>query len=139
MKIEVDIPDNEIIRQCEKDFKNTKDPYGIPNCNFSLINNTDDRWPEFTKQRIERGFDDSELWSLFSTIAKYIYPRLKAFKEKCIGIPSNYSEERWDKELDKMCKAFKLIGEDKVTTFKEDEIIQEGFKSFYNNFFNLWS
>lgn len=56
-----------------------KDPYGIKNVNFSLIDNTDDRWEDYKKQRLERGFDNSELWSLDSTIAEFVYPRLKAF------------------------------------------------------------
>lgn len=33
------------------------------------------------KQRWTRGFDDSELWSLDWTIAKFVLPRLKAFRE----------------------------------------------------------
>ena len=32
-------------------------------------------------QRRKRGFDDRELWGLDHTIAKFIYPRIKAFRE----------------------------------------------------------
>ena len=32
-------------------------------------------------QRRRRGFDDRELWSLDHTIARYVYPRLKAFNK----------------------------------------------------------
>lgn len=56
-----------------------KDPkyLGIPNIQFSLTDKTDEREEKFSQQRIERGFDDSETWSLDCTITKFILPRLK--------------------------------------------------------------
>ena len=44
----------------------TKDPkyLGIPNICFSLTEDTDRRESEYKEQRIQRGFDDSETWSL---------------------------------------------------------------------------
>ena len=33
------------------------------------------------KQRLERGFDDSETWSLRDTIANFIIPRLERYEE----------------------------------------------------------
>lgn len=51
------------------------------------------RFFQFKKQRIERGFDDSSLWELFSDLAEYILPRIKAFKEmERSGYPSYFSE-----------------------------------------------
>lgn len=43
------------------------DPYGIKNVNFSLISKDDNRFEAYKKQRLERGFDDSEMWSLDCT------------------------------------------------------------------------
>jgi hypothetical protein len=47
----------------------------------------------FMKQRKGRGFDDSVLWDLFTDLAQYIYPRVKAFRDakKC-GYPTYFSE-----------------------------------------------
>ena len=49
--------------------------------NFSLISQDHPKWDKFTKQRLERGFDDSETWNLDLTIAKFVLPRLESFKE----------------------------------------------------------
>lgn len=56
------------------------DPYNIPNVCFSLIKQDDKRWDKYEQQRIERGFDDSETWSLRDTIAKFIIPRLERYQ-----------------------------------------------------------
>lgn len=113
-----------------------RDPYGIPNVCFSLIDDTDERWKEFTKQRIERGFDASELWSLDYNIARFIVPRLKAFKEETCGFPASLSEKEWDEILDKMIKAFEDIINDK----NDEKIkeIDEGLNLFNKYFLDLW-
>ena len=62
------------------------DPYGVENINFSLdLKEDDERKEIFKKQRLERGFDETELWNLDTTILKFILPRLKAFKENTFG------------------------------------------------------
>jgi len=53
----------------------------IPNICFSLTDADDKREMEFKKQRLERGFDDSETWSLRDTIANFIIPRLERYEE----------------------------------------------------------
>ena len=53
--------------------QNKIDVYGIKNVNFSTINVEDTNWNLFEKQRLERGFDDSELWSLDKTISQALY------------------------------------------------------------------
>jgi hypothetical protein len=45
---------------------------GVPNICFSLTDKNDKRGIEFTKQRIERGFDYSKTWSLRDSIALFI-------------------------------------------------------------------
>lgn len=116
-----------------------KDPYGIPNVNFTLINQTDNRWEEYKKQRIDRGFDDSELWSLDVTISKFILPRLKTFKDVAGGYPGGMTENEWDELLDKMIVAFELHAQCKVSyTEEENEKIKEGLKIFSEYFGHLW-
>ena len=65
---------------------------GVPNVCFSLTNKDDDREEKFSKQRIERGFDDSETWSLRDTIANFILPRLKAFNEITFSRPADLED-----------------------------------------------
>lgn len=55
----------------------------------------DERLTLFEKQREERGFDDSELWSLDCTLFKFLLPRLKALveiRERIFVDPSFHKE-----------------------------------------------
>ena len=112
------------------------DPYNIPNVNFTLIKRSDDRWDEFKEQRLERGFDNSETWSLDRTISRFIEPRLRVFKELHIGYPSSMTEEEWNEILDKMLRAFELINKD--DTYEHGEEVKEGLDLFREYFFSLW-
>src|SRR5262245_28137695 len=79
----------------------------------------------YAKQRKERGFDDSETYSLSHTFARFIYPRLKRFRDAYarVSIPMefhssrdgakteaqwNAAEKRWKKALDEMLFAFEM-------------------------------
>lgn len=116
----------------------SKDTYGIENVNFSLINPGDERWEEYAKQRLERGFDDSETWNLNTTIARFILPRLKRFKEICGGFPADLTEEKWDSILDRMIKGFELTLSDKMYSEKENRDVKKALWLFYRYFNNLW-
>lgn len=112
------------------------DPYNIPNVNFTLINRSDKRWDDYKEQRMSRGFDNSETWSLDSTISRFIEPRLKVFKELHAGYPGYLTEEKWEEILDKMIKAFEYINND--DTFDHKEEVDEGLDLFRKHFFDLW-
>jgi hypothetical protein len=60
-------------------------------------------------QRLTRGWDDSDTWSLDVTIAKFALPRLKRLKEIQHGHPSDFTEQDWDKALDEMIWAMEYI------------------------------
>lgn len=122
---------------------NEKDPYGIPNVCFSLAEPDDDRWEEWKNQRLTRGFDDTELWSLDCTIAEFITPRLKQFKSQCKSIPGDIaykylnsdvdkSEEEWNEILDKMIWTFENWENDPDT----EEMSNEEFRKIYDNWYN---
>ena len=64
-----------------------KDPWGIPNVCFSIAEPDDERWSKWKQQRMERGFDDTELWNLDVTMARFILPRLKVYKESTFTVP----------------------------------------------------
>ena len=57
-------------------------------------------WLRSKYQKVRRGYSDDELWNLDATIAEWIVPRLKTFKEKNCGYPIDVSsKEEWDGEL----------------------------------------
>lgn len=113
------------------------DPWMQPNINFSLASTlpeVDERKELYKKQRIERGFDDTELWNLDSTILKFVLPRLKAFKECTCGYPGTVkSEEEWQNILQKMIDSIEKIINDNA-----DDEDYDGFELFKKYFFNLW-
>lgn len=121
---------------------NARDPYGIPNVCFSKIKDTDDRWEEYTKQRLERGFDNSELWNLDSTIAKFIYPRLEAFYEDAKAgsyRPDGMNREEWLQILERMVNGFYLISLDRIKSEEEEAVADDGLKLFSQYFYTLWN
>jgi CRISPR/Cas system CSM-associated protein Csm2 small subunit len=92
-----------------------------------------ERVEEYKKQRIKRGFDDTECWNLDTTILQFVLPRLKRFRECTIGYPSEFeSLENWTECLDKM-----IDNIDKIIKSEEDADY-EGFELFKKYFFNLW-
>jgi hypothetical protein len=110
---------------------------GIPNINFSIY--TDDKREErFLKQRLERGFDESETWSLYTTISKFILPRLKCFKESTIAHPPELSPEEWNSILEKMIKSFEISANADFMTEEQSDEFREGFNLFNEYFFALW-
>ena len=118
---------------------------GIPNICFSIIDDDSKRAPEFAEQRRTRGFDDSELWSLDSTIAAFILPRLRRFKEIAHGHPGQITPEEWDGILDKMILAFERVagqfelGATRDQERQYSEEIEEGMKLFAEWFSSLWN
>ena len=86
--------------------------------NFWLFKDTkygDDRY-----KKDEDGFVNAEFWNLDSTFAMYIYSHLCYFKENCnVGHPGNMTWKQWNKCLDDMITAFRLlVEEDKITDYK---------------------
>lgn len=120
----------------------TRDPYGIPNVCFSKITEKDERWEKYTRQRIERGFDNSELWNLEGTIAKFIAPRIRAFyddaKEGSYRPDGISREERLD-ALRKIAEGFELMALDREKTEYEEAIECEALGLFSDYFFTLWN
>lgn len=111
------------------------DPLDIPNCSASLVGDelnllafgeTEDKYIEklakYKTQRIERGFDDTELWSLDRTIAKYALPRLIEFKKVVNGYPPECENiNDWISIIDKMIYSFDHI----VNQEKYDEELEK--------------
>lgn len=111
--------------------------------NYSLDDGTYEDSPLYKRQREERGWDDTELWNLDYTIAKFVYPRLKRFIElEPAGWPANDfpTYEDWIEALKKMLYAFeRMITEDYETVGSEEyNKVQEGLELFGKHFQSLW-
>lgn len=112
---------------------------GIPNICFSLTDkyDSDERKITFANQRIKRGFDDSETYSLRDTIANFILPRLKRYyrlADKTIII-----EGEFRLAIEKAIKAFELIIEDDYDfDEKKQKLMEDGLALFAKYFLGLW-
>jgi len=95
---------------------------------------------KFLWQRLTRGWDDSETWSLDITIAEHALPRLKELKK--------FSEETLErddfhKDLAKIIEAFEIIANDNdyacLSAIPEKEkIVKEGLRLFVENYQRMW-
>jgi len=123
-------------------MENKVDTYGIKNVNFSLIKEGDPRFEDFKKQRLERGFDSSELWSLDCTIASFIAPRLKAFRENSGDSPCNMDRLEWEKILDEMIEGFEIYPNHFNWSPEESNQnwskVYKALEYLHKYFFNLW-
>lgn len=112
----------------------------IPNIQFSLTDKNDGREIKFSKQRINRGFDDSETWSLDSTISKFILPRLKVFNDVKISHPPSITMSEWTLIIKKIITGFELLLKDNESyiTGEDKILIEEGLDLFRKHFLDLW-
>ncbi len=89
--------------------------YKLPGYNYyprfvkRLLNNPWKRDVHFLYQRLTRGWDDSETWSLEHSLAKHILPRLRRFREITIATTVDQEAQEWRDKLDKMIAAFEFV------------------------------
>ena len=123
--------------------KNTIDPLNIPNCNFSCLDGlygeetvkAKKLLEKYQKQRIRRGFDDTECWNLDRTIAAFILPRIKVFRDSTIAYPGVEpfdTFEKWQEGIDKMIYAFDHI----VNEEKYDDERSKKYGITWNDYFS---
>ena len=91
-------------------------------------------------QKIRYGVNDSEMWSLDITIAKFILPKLKTFRNSTCGYPGNITQKKWEQKLDDMIFAMEYtINQFKQEYTEEDfKRIKKGFQAFGDYFNDLW-
>ena len=121
-----------------KHIKNDKNYHGL----VTTLERNDPRIPLFVSQYEERGFDDTETWSLYSGITSYILPRLKRYREIAVGYPIKIgSLDEWASIVDAMILAFELlkISDDTQLSEEQEQLINKGLLLFANNFRMLWS
>jgi len=92
------------------------------------------------KERRKFGFTHQDLWCLDQTIAKFVLPRLKAFRKVNYGYPSGMTKEEWDKKIDDMIFAmdYCLYMWNKEYNKKDQIRINKGMREFGKYFFHLW-
>jgi hypothetical protein len=110
--------------------------------NFSFASNLspeDERHEHFLKQRLERGFDDTELWDLRSVFKKFIVPRLEAFKD-CAGVskPHDLTKEQWRKKIEDMIAGFRAWDDKNLDQKVADRLWTKGMKAFTEYYGCLW-
>jgi len=109
-----------------------------------LLEKKDKRYKSHVAQLKKNGFSDSETWSLDSTVAEFIIPRLKRFKEVQNGFPAGLTEKSWDVIVDKIIFAFEfhLIrdewSDNKLGFDAAYEKYEEGMQLFAKWFHHLW-
>lgn len=111
----------------------------IPNVCFSLTEEDDKREKEFSKQRMERGFDDSETWALDYTIAQFILPRLKRYDE--IAEDAIIRSDKVKQQTKNVIAALELVirdGEGENLSGREEKEVEEGMRDFVEIFRELW-
>lgn len=104
------------------------------------------RWFKYFWQRQIRGFDDTELWSLDFTVARFVLPRLIAFKNNddkgLMGHPCHITMDEWNGILDDMIYAMEISANDFMSY--EDELtvdwkrVEKGHLLFGSYFRDLW-
>lgn len=103
------------------------------------ISKDDKRQPHWREQREDRGFDDTEMFCLTTTIAQFVLPRLKTFKsEYALCSP----ESKTYQAIGKMIAAFELVAADGIdyrfANTKDGKIYVEGIKAFHDYYLALW-
>lgn len=99
--------------------------------------------------------DHWDTWSMYTTLSPIILPMLKQLKASKHGYPSDLTEKKWEKMLDKMIWSFEMVCKDDVFFHgfdfggkysaaqfrkynKHMEKVQEGLKLFGERYLDLW-
>lgn len=97
------------------------------------------RWVKHRYQTIRYGYNDSETWSLYSTTAKFMLPRLKRFKELNCSYPVNLTPEEWDLILDELIWYLELLSTYDEPNNEAESIRYNKAKELFAQYFeHLW-
>jgi len=83
-------------------------------------------------------FEYLDIYGLYYSLSKYIYPRLEAFRDNTYSNPIGLGSEKWDIILNKMIFAFKTLANDGIPKDKNRKKVEEGLKLFSKYFRHLW-
>lgn len=124
--------------------KQKVDPIGIPNVNFTVtVPGAPKKFlAKWRSQRLKRGFDDTELYNLDTTVARFLAPRLRALRESTCSYPSGITMRTWKSYLKKMETAFELYADKFNWSARKEKgnirKVDEGLSLFHAYFYDLW-
>lgn len=102
------------------------------------VDKKDQRYDDYKKVQKETGVSPDETWNLDTTIAMFILPRIRMFKQQTIGVPCDFkSMDEWHAELDKMIVAFELLSGEECIDDRQEKI-DKGLDAFRKYFQALW-
>jgi hypothetical protein len=94
-----------------------------------------------TIRKWQLGFNPNETWNLDHSIALFVLPRLKYFRNNIHVYPAKLGEKRWEEILDSMIAAFELLADEDFCFGSDEEkskIIDKGLKNFVKYYRALW-
>jgi hypothetical protein len=94
----------------------------------------DKRHKQFKEQRELRGWDSTELWSLDSTIYKFLITRLTVFRENLHGYPANLTPEKWNDILLLMIGDLTILKNKQFDVETEKDLYTKVYNRFFKNF-----
>lgn len=117
-------------------LKKSKNYYGL----LLELDHTDDRIEYYLDQIEERGFDNTELWSLDIPFVKFMIPRLIAYKEIVVPNLNFEDKDAFLKELNYIIKYFEIRAEDKEYNWdlKIQKKVYKAYKMFADIIPSLW-
>lgn len=93
---------------------------------------------KYQKQLKQTGIDNTEVWALDTTIAKFILPRLQLLRKTAHGYPNSLSsEEEWKAILLQMEDTFQLVIDSHLTIPNLNKLNQ-GMQLFATYYRDLW-
>lgn len=101
---------------------------------------SDEQYETACCEREEMGFDTTEVINLDTTVAKFLLPRIKHFKNITKSYPSGLTKDSWNEILDKIIYAMDYFSSDKKYDDEgEMYLALEGAQLLGKHFANLWS
>ncbi len=89
--------------------------------------------------RKDYAFEWLDIYGLYYSLSKDIFPKLEAFRDNTYSNPGGMSSKEWTKILNKMIFAFKTLAKDDIIIEdKKRDKIEEGLKLFGEYFRDLW-
>ena len=116
------------------EFNDDINPLSYVGYALSLSQN-DERQKLFREQRDSDGFDETEIWSLKTSIAKFILPRLISLKN---ALDYYQGSKKPNQDIVLAISAFDILANGKLTSRKEDETIRLGLEAFARVYMGLW-
>ena len=104
---------------------------------------TDSNREKYNKQRAKTGVGDDETFSLDKTVAVFILPRLKRYRELMNGFPAELTMEKWTEIVDELIWFFEQVDDGLCSKGLENSVeyykrIEEAQKLFGKYFVSLW-